>query len=273
MSKTVCTHHENVKVKSRPPLQGGELRLAEEMVRSLARPEAVVERVVVGDKFLAVVAGSRVGLSSLLGARADDEGLRQVHTAEGRTVAELARNIMSCSAFCVSLGLAAVNAANAPGPESASAAPGGPADELIVALGQNGKVGLVGEFPFVSSLRERVGEMHLFELRDVPGAVPPQAWDETLAGLDVLAVTGTALLTRRMAYFLSRARQATVLVLGPSTPLSNSLFEFGADYLCGSVVTDPEPVLDGIRAGLPFHQVKKNGGIRFTRWTREDLPG
>ncbi len=273
MSKTVCTHQENARVQSRPPLQGAELRLAEEMVRSLARPEAVTERVVVGVKFLAVVAGGRVGRSSLLGAKPDDEGLRQLHSAEGRTLAEIARNLTSCSAFCISLGLAAVNAANAPAPESASSVPGGPADELIATLGRHGKVGLVGEFPFVSSLRERVGELHLFELRDVPGAVPRHAWDETLAGLDVLAVTGTALLTGRMAYFLPHARQAAVLVLGPSTPLSFSLFEFGADYLCGSVVTDPEPVLDGIRAGLPFHQVKKNGGIRFTRWTREDLPG
>jgi uncharacterized protein (DUF4213/DUF364 family) len=271
MSKEDCAHHDNV--LARPPLQGGELRLAEEMLRSLARPGAIVEQVVVGDKFLAVVAGARVGLSSLLGARPDAEDLRQVHFAEGQTAATVAGNMTSSSAFCISLGLAAVNAANSPAPESVSATLGVPADELIAELGRNGSVGLVGEFPFVSSLRQRVGQMHLFELRDVPDAVSPQLWDETLAGLDVLAVTGTALLTRRMAYFLTQARQATVLVLGPSTPLSCSLFEFGADYLCGSVVTDQERVLDGIRAGLPFHQVKKNGGIRFTRWTREDLPG
>lgn len=263
-----CAHQGEA--KARPALQAEEGSLIRAMLDSLARPEAMVEEVVFGEKFLAVVAGGRVGLSSLLGAGPDEPGLEEVRRAPGRTAAALAENVTSDSPFCISLGLAAMNAANSPSPESLTSGKGASAEERIAQLG--GKVGLVGEFPFVASLRSKV-DLHLFELRDVPGAVPAHLWDETLAGLDVLAVTGTALLTRRMAYFLTRARQATILVLGPSTPLSASLFDYGADYLCGSVVTEQERVLGGIRAGLPFHQVKKNGGIHFTNWTRQDLPG
>jgi len=67
----------------------------------------------------------------------------------------------------------------------------------------------VGEFPFAQSLKNRVGTFHLFELQDVPDAVPHDQWESVLAGLDVFALTGTALLTRKMASFLSRAPQAT----------------------------------------------------------------
>jgi uncharacterized protein (DUF4213/DUF364 family) len=128
----------------------------------------------------------------------------------------------------------------------------------------------VGEFPFTGTLRSQVGELHLFELRDVEGAVPRNRWDEILPQLDVLALTGTALLTRQMSYFLGMAARAVSIVLGPTTPLSRALFRFGADYLCGSIVIDPSPVLEGIRSGLSFRAIKKKGGISFCTLARDD---
>jgi uncharacterized protein (DUF4213/DUF364 family) len=158
---------------------------------------------------------------------------------------------------------------NAPDP-SAPTEDDRPADALIAELGRNRIVGLVGEFPFTDSLREKVGTLHLFELRDIPGALPRDQWEKTLPDLDVLAVTGTALLTRQMGYFLSRANRAVSVVLGPTTPLSPALFKFGADYLCGSVVTDPRLVAEGIRSGLPFRAIKKRGGVRFVTWKKSE---
>jgi hypothetical protein len=269
MTEKCCTH--GGKRMQPPPLAGVEKELVDALLEHMARPAAVIERVVAGDKFVAVVADGRVGLSSLLGARpsaADDE---QTRTAVGRTVGDVARNLAAPSAYAIGLGMAALNAANAPDPSRVAEADL-PADALIARLGREGSVGLVGEFPFVASLRARVPELYLFEQNGTPDAVPPSSWDETLSRLTVLAVTATALLTRQMAYFLSRARQSTIIVLGPTTPLSSALFDYGADYLSGSVVTDPERVLEGIRAGLPFKQVKRNGGVRFTCWTRSDLP-
>lgn len=267
MQDKICCH--SCKAAQPPPLAGAEKELVEALLAD-ARTKAVVEQVVAGDKFIAVVAGGRVGLASLLGARpcADDGEL--VKKVVGRPATAVAHNLTADSAFAVSLGMAALNAAVAPDPAAAAAADL-PTDELIARLGQEGRVGLVGNFPFVDSLRARVPEFHLFEKQAVPGAVPPPLWDATLSELTVLAVTATALLTRNMAYFLTRARQAAIIVLGPTTPLSPVLFDRGADYLSGSVVTDPQRVLEGVAAGLPFKLVKRNGGVRFTCWTRADL--
>jgi hypothetical protein len=186
----------------------------------------------------------------------------------GRTAAQVAKYLLRPSPFAVCLGMAALNAANAPDP-AAVTGDDAPAEALIAELGRNKTVGLVGQFPFVDALREKVGALHLFELRDLPGAVPKDKWEVVLSGLDVLAVTGTAVLTRQMGYFLTHAGQAVSVVLGPTTPLSQALFRFGADYLCGSVVTDPGRVLEGIRVGLPFRVIKKNGGIKFVRLTKD----
>ncbi len=77
-------------------------------------------------------------------------------------------------------------------------------------------------------LLEKVG-IHLFELKSVPGAVPRDQWERVLAELDVFALTGTTLLTRSMGWFLSRASQAKIVILGPTTPFSQALISHGAN--------------------------------------------
>ncbi len=246
------------------PLEGEEKKLVDSILSSIIRPDAVVEEIIAGDKFIAVKADGRMGLSSLLGARPRMKEKNLENQMTGKDVKHVASLIKQPSPFSISLGFAALNAGNAP--DSKQVKPSNyPADDLIARLGKDKITGLVGQFPFVESLKNRVGTFHLLELRDVPGAVPQDQWENVLAKLDVFAITGTALLTRKMAWFLSRAPQAKIIILGPTTPFSPALFSHGADFLCGSVVTDMEKVGQGIRAGLPFKMVKKNGGIIFTQ--------
>ncbi|MFH1153923.1 MAG: DUF364 domain-containing protein [Pseudomonadota bacterium] len=247
------------------PLEGEEKELVDSLLSSIIRPDSAVEEIIVGPKFIAVTAGGRMGLSALLGVKPREHEKNLERQLIGKSVSEVAGLISNPSPFAISLGFAALNAGNTPDPKHVEAS-NFPADDLIARLGNDKVTGLVGEFPFVESLRNRVGTFHLFELRDVPGAVPHDQWESTLAKLDVFAITGTALLTRKMAWFLSRAPQATIIILGPTTPFSSALFSHGADYLCGSVVTDMAKVAQGIRAGLPFKMVKKNGGVVFTQW-------
>jgi uncharacterized protein (DUF4213/DUF364 family) len=52
---------------------------------------------------------------------------------------------------------------------------------------------------------------------------------------------------------------AKVLLLGPSTPLSPILFDYGISVLSGSVVEDPETVLRLIGQGASFRQIRSQG--------------
>ncbi|MCG8633101.1 MAG: DUF364 domain-containing protein, partial [Desulfobacterales bacterium] len=230
------------------PLKDPEKTLVNKIITTLKRPDAKIEKIVVGTHFTGLVAGGRMGLSSLLGASPGQSDRKKIKTLISRPVSEAALLTTSPSPFSISLGFAAVNAANAPDPVSVNPS-GLSADELVAKLGKNKTTGLVGEFPFTRTLAEKVEKFHLFELNNSPFALPRDQWETTLPRLDVLAITGTALLTRYMAWYLSKASQAKIIILGPTTPISDILFKYGVDYLCGSAVTDPARVTRSIEQG------------------------
>ena len=246
------------------PLEGAEKDLVNQMIQTIDRPDVLTEQVVVGSKFLAVIAGNRMGLSSLLDAVPKQEEIALVQTLLGKPIGEAVSLIQTPAPFLISLGVAALNAANAPDPDMVEPS-NFPAENLIAHLGKEKITGLVGEFPFTKQLAQRVGTLHLFELKPVPNSLPRDLWEIMLPKLDVLAITATTLLTRQMAWYLSRAPQAKIVILGPTTPNAMVLFEYGVNYLCGSVVTDMEKVAASIEAGCCFKDIKKNGGIIFTQ--------
>jgi hypothetical protein len=246
-----------------PPVRSAsdpERRLAERLAGSIHQPDRVIDRVIWGDKFVGLQAGDRMGLASALTAPGAPNENR--HPLEGARLADVARLIESDRPADINLGLAAINAGLDPPPADSI-----PAHELIAEWGRNAEVALVGHFPFVDRLRPRVGRLHVLELGPSPIAAKPADWDRILDGCAVLALTATTILTRYMHYFLTQAPRARIIILGPSTPLSPVLFDYGADCLAGSAVTDPDRVADGLIQGLPFYQLKK-GGIRFVSWMK-----
>jgi hypothetical protein len=64
--------------------------------------------------------------------------------------------------------------------------------------------------------------------------------------------------------------EALVILLGPSTPLSPVLFDFGVDLLSGAVVTNIEAVLQAVSQGANFRQVHK-AGAKLVTISREDF--
>lgn len=83
---------------------------------------------------------------------------------------------------------------------------------------------------------------------------------EIIPQADILAITATTLVNYTFeGIFRLRKPGAKVLLLGPSTPLSPLLFEYGVDVLSGSVVEDPERILPLLRQGATFRQIRLHG--------------
>jgi hypothetical protein len=57
--------------------------------------------------------------------------------------------------------------------------------------------------------------------------------------------------------------EATVMLLGPSTPLSPLLYDYGVDILSGTLVVDEAAVLRTVGQGASFRQVEGTKLLTF----------
>ena len=134
------------------------------------------------------------------------------------------------------------------------------AEDYIARQGANCQVALIGHFSFVSRLRQQVKKLWVLELNPREDDFPASAAPEIIPQADILAITATTLINHTFEGVVGlRKPGAKVLLLGPSTPLSPILFDYGISVLSGSVVENPEAVLHLVSQGASFNQIRSQG--------------
>jgi uncharacterized protein (DUF4213/DUF364 family) len=235
--------------------------------------DAPVQDVLIGAHWTAVVTKTgeqqRCGLASSqrsddrhhgAGPAVPDAGLLHQHT--GRRLAEMA---LSESPPEVSVGMAAINALL---PYQEDVWIDLNAETVIADKGVDKSVALVGHFPFVRRLRQRVKRLSVLELRPLADDLPAHAAPEVIPQADIVALTSLTLLNGTFEGLMQLCRPgALVLLLGPTTPLSPILFNYGVHILSGSIVTNVEAVLQTVGQGGSFRQVHR-AGVRLVTMTR-----
>lgn len=239
------------------------MSLLDDLIASL-QGDAPVRSLLVGTHW--VVVGSRsCGMASALrGQHAHgDPEVREagrLHLRTARGLVDLAR---SGSMLEASIGVAALNALL---PVQAADSVEVNAAEVLVERGRGKQVALVGHFPFIPRLQASCRQLWVLEQQPERGEHPAEAAADLLPRADLVAITGTALINGSLEALLSYCRpQATVMVLGPSTPLSQVLFDYGVDILSGTRVVDEAAVLRTVGQGASFRQVQ---GVRLLTFTR-----
>ena len=230
-------------------------------------PTGQVREVRIGLHWTAVVvetAGeTRCGLASTLHGGHDHNhelDVPQAGQLENTSANELAYRALGSAPVMASLGLATINALLPRRPDLWSDEN---ASEIIARLGAGKRVAMVGRFPFASELLPRLGELLVLEQDPGPDDLPPEAAPDVLPRADVIAITGMTISNHTLEGLLSLCNpQAKVVLLGPSTPLSQIFFEHGVDVVSGAVVTAIEPVLRLVSQSGNFRQVH-HAGVRL----------
>lgn len=246
------------------------MRLIENLISTL-QPGRIVE-VRIGLRWTAVVAecggAPRCGLAATLGARHEHSREPEIPHAgrlEKMPGLELTALLKSENGLQRSVGMATVNALLPP-PQAFSERN---AEAVIAEHGGDKRVVVVGSFPFISRLRPLVGELIVLERCPAPGEHPADSAPRFIPDAGVVAITGMALVNHTLEDLLRLcSRQAIVLVLGPSTPLSPVLFDYGVDLISGSLVTDIPAVLRCLGQGGNFRQVHQ-AGVRLVTMERQ----
>ncbi len=226
-------------------------------------PSGKVHSVDVGLFWTAVVIESKQGVRC--GLAATHQGVGQSHSQpavnhagelQTWSPAELTQLVYSASLTEVAIGLATINALLPEPTQKTTLA----AEEYIARQGEQIRVALIGHFPFVDWLRSRVARLWVLELEPRPGDLPSDQASEIIPQADVLAITSSTLINGTFeSLFALRRRDAKVMLLGPSTPLTPRLFELDIHVLSGSLVREIDAVLQGVRQGANFRQLKRLG--------------
>jgi uncharacterized protein (DUF4213/DUF364 family) len=212
-------------------------------------------------------AGMRAGLAATLLGRESEPGRPAVREAGhliGKPAAELVALVLSDSLTERSVGFATLNALLE---VDQTACVSVNAEEIILQRiaqvpgtsevpGTSRGVAIVGHFPFVPRIREVAEVCWVLELNPGPGDLPADMAPEVIPKADVVAITGMALINGTFEGLAALCRpDAFVLVLGPSTPLSPILFDYGVDAISGAVISDIPAALAAISQGANFRQI------------------
>jgi uncharacterized protein (DUF4213/DUF364 family) len=142
--------------------------------------------------------------------------------------------------------------------------------DVLARRASNRNVAIVGHFPWIPKLRKIAGTLWVIEQRLQEEDLPAEASEDILPQADVVGLTGTSFINHTVDRLLELSKNAFVVILGPTTPLSPVLFDHGVDILAGVTVVEPDRTVRSISEGAIFTQVE---GVRLITMARERRNG
>jgi uncharacterized protein (DUF4213/DUF364 family) len=110
------------------------------------------------------------------------------------------------------------------------------------------RVAVIGHFPGLEELATRC-TLSILERCPQPGDLPDVACEYVLPEQDYVFITGTTIVNKTLPRLLQLSAGATVVLVGPSVPLTPAWFEWGVDVIAGSVVTEPGRLWTSVSEG------------------------
>jgi uncharacterized protein (DUF4213/DUF364 family) len=132
--------------------------------------------------------------------------------------------------------------------------------EILLEKGERKNVAVVGHFPWIPKLRGKTKNLWVLEQRVREGDFPAKEADRILPKCDVVGITGTSFINHTFEGLLNLCKDAYVLLIGPTSPFSPILFDYGIDAICGTKVVDEEKLIRSISQGATFKEVT---GVRL----------
>ena len=219
--------------------------------------DLILEDCFVGDSWTLVRAGENWGVSMTVHQSAGPEEPKK--PILDRPLREAAALAKSWDFLEASIGIAALNAYyNSPArakdlgffpPE------GGPnkkadAFELFRSAAEGKNVTVVGHFPHLERQLKPYCRLSILERKPQTGDYPDSACEYILPEQDFVFITGVTLTNKTLPRLLELIRpDAQVCMVGPSVPLAEALFDFGADHLAGFCVTEGKKVAVNVARG------------------------
>jgi uncharacterized protein len=227
--------------------------ILEELIASIT-DDYPVRSILIGVHWT-VVCSRYCGLAATQALTAHGEGqVRDAGRLQQKSVRDLAKLAYSSQPLEAAVGVAAINSTLEVDESKAAEIN---ASEVLSSRGRGKNVALIGSFHFIQQLRQSAKNLWVIEQHPAEDEYPAEAADKLLPQADVVAITGSAFVNHTLDGLLALCKpNSTVMVLGPSTPLSPVLFDRGVTILSGTRVVDEEKVIRTVSQGASFRQVE-----------------
>ena len=229
-----------------------------------------VKNVTVGVTWTCVLS-KYCGVSMTYNTGNEDLDVKDFGHLEEKRVGELAGYLKSWNLLEASVGLASINSVIEPKGNTE-------ANGLDIALeyGKGKKIVMIGKFPGLQKFKEVAKEFVVLELNPFlidpsQGILPSTAAETVIEDSQVVIITATTIINKSIDRLLELSRKANayVILLGPSTPMLDLMFDFGIDVLAGIRVNRPYSFIKKISQGCGMiNPSKMEGDVSFIVRTR-----
>ena len=241
------------------------MKILEDLIEQLNPDEGSLRDVIVGAHWTAVMTQG-CGLASTMGDPHPHTGpsVRDAGKLSEKGIGELVRLARSEKLLEASIGMATINSLIEIDENRCSEVN---AFDILAEQGAGKDVAVIGHFPFVPKLKELVRNLWVIEQRPRPGDLEADQAADILPRCQVVAITSTSFINHTLDGLLDLCRDAFVMLLGPSTPFTPFLFDYGIDALSGTKVVDEARVIRHVKEGATFQQIH-HAGVRLLTMTR-----
>lgn len=239
----------------------GAERLYHDLSLGVANDE--VRQIVCGPRWLMIEGPAGIGLAYL--PRSAKELVPRLPAFKRLSLRQLAELSSSWDPLEMAVGIAAINAHYNRVDLKAEMGNGA---EIFGA--ETGRVVVVGAFP---GLADALPNPQIIEAEPRPGEYPTVAMDTLLPGCAAAVVASSTIINRTLPRILRLSQGARVAMVGPATPLTPRLFDYGLEVLGGLIVRDPAGLAAAIRAGAMPREFARFGQYVHIRQQRQEKDG
>jgi uncharacterized protein (DUF4213/DUF364 family) len=214
------------------------MKLIDDLISDV--PDAEIRDVHVGYTWIGVLS-KNCGVAKNFGAP-HNTMVQDIGRLTEKTAPELAEYLRSWNMIEAGIGLAAVNSLISPQGKELNV------NDFLLENGIGKKIAMVGHFPVANELQKCADELWVIEKQPQKGDLPDTASEYIIPKADIVVITSSAIVNKSIERLLELSQGYTI-VLGPGTPMSDILFDYGVDMIAGIKVVDEKRMMAKIAQG------------------------
>lgn len=130
------------------------------------------------------------------------------------------------------------------------------------------KVSVIGHFPDLDEISKEC-DLSILERRPRKGDLPDSACEYILPEQDYVFITGCTIINKTLPRLLQLSKNAKVILVGPSVPVTPLLFDYGIDVLAGTITIDSQKLINVVKKGGVREIFKQS--TKMVILTKDDL--